>query len=284
MALTDKLTAIGDAIRVQSGKTELIPLAQMPDEIINLQSLNFEIVGNPKPNNPKEGTVWIDTDEEITGWIFSPTEPTAEDGKVWISFGIGGEVSFNALKKNGIVLYITEAHQYISGAWVKKTAKIYQGGEWKNLIVLLFNNGDQAEDITGGWGFDNGYANGGCTGSVGNTLKMNAITPGSSTGNYYAGMKTNKVFPTNGATTLNIHFVSISAKNGNSGNPAFFVSNVAGGDVDNFLVSYTNLEKTDWTLSIDISKISNIRPYIGSHPWYSLSSNCAMEIDKVWFA
>ena len=103
MALTDKLTAIGNAIRVQSGKTELIPLAQMPDEIINLQSLNFDVVGNPQPTNPKENTIWLNTDAEITSWIFSPTEPTAETGMVWITFNIAGAVSFNALKKNGLV-------------------------------------------------------------------------------------------------------------------------------------------------------------------------------------
>ena len=38
MALTDKLSAIGDAIRVKTGKTDLIPLDQMPTEIASIQS------------------------------------------------------------------------------------------------------------------------------------------------------------------------------------------------------------------------------------------------------
>lgn len=45
MALTDKLTAIADAIRSQSGKTAKLTLAQMPAEIIDLQSLNFNVEG-----------------------------------------------------------------------------------------------------------------------------------------------------------------------------------------------------------------------------------------------
>lgn len=37
MALTDKLSAIGDAIRAKTGKTDLIPLDQMPAEIASIQ-------------------------------------------------------------------------------------------------------------------------------------------------------------------------------------------------------------------------------------------------------
>ena len=37
MALTDKLTAIADAIRGKTGKTETLTLAQMPGEIEGIQ-------------------------------------------------------------------------------------------------------------------------------------------------------------------------------------------------------------------------------------------------------
>ena len=37
MALTNKLTAIGNAIRGKTGKTELLTLDQMPTEISNIQ-------------------------------------------------------------------------------------------------------------------------------------------------------------------------------------------------------------------------------------------------------
>ncbi len=38
MALTNKLKAIGDAIREKTGKTDLIPLADMPNEILGISS------------------------------------------------------------------------------------------------------------------------------------------------------------------------------------------------------------------------------------------------------
>lgn len=76
MALTEKLTAIADAIRVQSGKTDKLTLTQMPQEILDLQSLNFEVVGNPQPFSPKENTIWVDTDTQINGWFAASEDPT----------------------------------------------------------------------------------------------------------------------------------------------------------------------------------------------------------------
>lgn len=282
------LVEIGDAVRTMRETTDEIPVKNLASEILAIQSgveLNFEVVGGTSaPSDPVENLIWVNTDVDITSYIFSPVEPTEPaQGMLWIKTGSSSKVAFDALKKGGILIYPLTASQYVDGAWVSVTAKSYQGGEWAGWIVYLFDNGDQAEDITGGWTFVNGYSSGGCTGSVGETLTMNAIKPGSSTGNYYAGMQTNKTFPTNGASTLKIHFVSISASNGNSGNPAFFVTDYSGGNRDNFLASYTNLTETDYTLSVDISNLSSIRLFVGSHPWYSLSSKCTFEIDQFWF-
>lgn len=116
-------------------------------------SLNFKVVGNPQPSSPKENTIWVDTDEEITSWFFSATEPegTADEGMVWISTGESSPVAFNALKKNGVMVYPIFAKQYVSGAWVDKTAKSYQGGEWVDWIVWLYNKGNEFTALTGGW-------------------------------------------------------------------------------------------------------------------------------------
>lgn len=37
--------------------------------------LNFKVVGNPQPTNPKENMFWVNTDQKITGWNFSATDP-----------------------------------------------------------------------------------------------------------------------------------------------------------------------------------------------------------------
>ncbi len=114
-------------------------------------ALNFKVVGNPQPSTAKENTIWIDTDT-ITSWLFSATEPSpAEPGMVWISIGTSSTVEFNALKKNGIQVYPLSAKQYVSGAWVDKTAKSYHGGEWVEWVTFLYKDGNQYNDITGGW-------------------------------------------------------------------------------------------------------------------------------------
>ena len=99
-------------------------------------SLNFSIVGGTsQPVNPKENTIWVNTDTRISGWVFSASDPESPtEGMVWILTGISSTVKFNALKKNGIQVYPISAKQYINGVWVNKTAMSYQGGKWVNWL------------------------------------------------------------------------------------------------------------------------------------------------------
>ena len=154
MALTDKLTAIADAIRVQSGKTDKLSLDQMPDEIIGLQSLSFEVIPNPKPETAKENTIWVDTDS-ITSWVFSANAPeNPEEGMVWISTGVSSPTAFNALKKNGITVYPISAKQYVGGEWVRVTAQTYQSGAWASWTTYYYKNGNTYDGVTGGYTLD----------------------------------------------------------------------------------------------------------------------------------
>lgn len=118
-----------------------------------VSALNFKVVGGTsQPVNPKENTIWVNTDTGISGWVFSATEPKSPvEGTVWISTGTSSTVEFNALKKNGIQVYPISAKQYISGAWANVTAKSYHGGAWKEWIQYIYNKGDQFTDITGGF-------------------------------------------------------------------------------------------------------------------------------------
>lgn len=94
--------------------------------------LNFKVVGGTSaPSNPKENTIWVNTSTAITSYVFSPNQPTGSAGMVWIALGTSSTVSFNALKKNNITFFIITAKQFVSGAWVDKTAKCYQNGNWK---------------------------------------------------------------------------------------------------------------------------------------------------------
>ena len=114
--------------------------------------LNFEVVCNPQPANPKENTLWINTDVKITGYDFSVKEPTLPfEGMVWFPTGTTSSFEINVLKKNSIHVYPMSAKQYINGTWEEKTAQGYRNGEWVNLVVFLYNLGNECTNITGGW-------------------------------------------------------------------------------------------------------------------------------------
>lgn len=115
--------------------------------------LNFKVVGGTsQPSNPKENTIWVNTNIAITNWVFSATQPAAASGRVWIFVGISSPVEFNALKKNSIQVYPLSARQYINGAWTGKTAKIYRGGAWVSVWDgVLLTSTNTYYDYTGGW-------------------------------------------------------------------------------------------------------------------------------------
>lgn len=108
-------------------------------------ALNFKVVGNPKPVAPSENTIWVDTDEKITGWVFSAAQPeTAKDGIIWFSTGASENTKFDALKKNSLIICPIRARQYTGGTWSDRDAEIYQSGAWKPIIgtKYLFKQGE----------------------------------------------------------------------------------------------------------------------------------------------
>jgi len=118
-------------------------------------NLNYKVFGGTSaPSSPAANTIWVNTSTAITSYVFSSEQPTSPvAGMVWFKTGNQSAVLFNALKKNGIMLRPLSAKQYISGAWVTKTAKSYQGGEWLEWIAdtYLYNAGDTCDAVTGGW-------------------------------------------------------------------------------------------------------------------------------------
>lgn len=95
--------------------------------------LAVKVVGGAvKPGNPKEGTIWVNTDQKISAWSMRSTEPGSPvEGMVWLT--INAETAVNALKKNEINIKPLRANQYIGGAWVLKPAELYRGGAWRAL-------------------------------------------------------------------------------------------------------------------------------------------------------
>ena len=186
--------------------------------------LNFKVVGGTaEPASPAENMIWVNTDAEITGWIFSAEEPVSpEVGVVWIKTGLSGNVAFNALKKNGILLCPLIVKQYVQSSaseWVSKTAKTYRDGSWVDWWdgSSLYNSGDEIVQATGGWSPQAFKA----SNDVGNlkapTVKKNADSmkvdlAGYSGDAYYCGcLMTEYAVDLTGFTSLKIHISAITS-------------------------------------------------------------------------
>lgn len=140
------LTAVADAIRSKSGTAEALAFPSGMTSAISAIStgveLNFQVAGNPEPTDPEENTIWINTDEPVTGWTFRADEPeTPDPGMVWILTGVSGAMEFNALKENGLQVCPLSAKQYIGGVWVDKAAKSRQNGVWVDWRMDIFKDG-----------------------------------------------------------------------------------------------------------------------------------------------
>lgn len=143
--------------------------------------LNFKVIVNPQPQTAKENTIWVDTDK-INNYYFSAEQPeNIMEYDVWFPVGTSSSGAFSATKKNPIMIYPLSAKQYISGAWVNKAAKTWQGGSWVDWWNgELFDNGNQFNFITGGWwrnskliAYDSPNTG---TATVGNTLSVRSVS------------------------------------------------------------------------------------------------------------
>lgn len=112
--------------------------------------LNFKVIGGTSaPSAPTENMIWVNTSVAITSWVFSATAPTSPAaGMVWFVTGNSSSVAFNVVKKNGIWVYPAGCQQYVSGAWVTKTAKTYQSGTWKDWVFWLYKDGVKEVEFT----------------------------------------------------------------------------------------------------------------------------------------
>lgn len=121
--------------------------------------LNFKVVGGTtKPSNPKENTIWVDTDADITSWMFvNIINPvfTSKEGTVLFNYEAAktsnGDTIFDTVKNKNESIFIkpVSAFQYISGAWVKKNVMIYRNSKWHDWVFYLFHNGVLHSSITG---------------------------------------------------------------------------------------------------------------------------------------
>ena len=115
-------------------------------------ALNYSVVGGTTQPTGKENLIWVNTDQTITGHVFSADTPASpSEGLVWFRTGTSSVVAFSATRRNPVMVYPMACQQYVSGAWVFKTAKTYQGSTWVDWSVILYSPGDVHETVTGGY-------------------------------------------------------------------------------------------------------------------------------------
>jgi hypothetical protein len=74
--------------------------------------LNFEVIGGTaEPVNPKENTIWVNTNNQITSWQFDYVQPSnPSEGLVWFeTISTTAPAEFNALSTNGIKIRLNFA-------------------------------------------------------------------------------------------------------------------------------------------------------------------------------
>ena len=242
--------------------------------------LNFKVVGGTtQPENPKENTIWVNTDTAITAWVFSATAPeNPAEGMVWIITGEESTVPFNALKKNVIRICPISVKQYSAGVWNVKTAKSYMNGEWAEWWNGdLFDYGNVFESVTGGYVAIAKPLVSGTNGSVPsisyNSDGSRQIYPGNKNGGMYHTV--NKIDLSNYTTLKFLGRVVDPEGYGRSGIGAW--SKIGSTVVENLVVDSTGNNSSYVTRSIDVSNLSG-EYYIGFYVY----ANSYVIVAKMW--
>lgn len=121
--------------------------------------LNFTVVGSTtQPSNPKENTIWLNTNNQIKEYRFSAEEPKTRangtnirTGDVWIKTSYYSKAMFNALKSNILNIYPNIAYQWNGSSWEYVATKVFINSEWVDIALFFYYYGKQFKEITGGW-------------------------------------------------------------------------------------------------------------------------------------
>lgn len=121
-----------------------------------IAALNFKIVGGTtQPDSPRVNTLWVNTDLEFDTWTLNVSEPTnPKMNDIWIKLGVSSPVAFDISCDDyaHIVLRPVAIYQW-TGSWTNLTnsSMLWDGDKWIYFNTYLFKDGNQYNEITGGW-------------------------------------------------------------------------------------------------------------------------------------
>ena len=277
---------IASAIRTKNETDTLYKPSEMAPAILAIQGgveLNFEVVGGEtEPENPAENTIWVNTKNEITSWVFDTTKPeTPEDGMVWFRMSASSNIDFNALKnQNSVRIRPNAAQQYVNGSWEYMVTMYYQNGEWTNVWNgELYEYGNVFERVTGGYSAQayTGNANGKAPTVTFNDDSMYISQPGGD--NADGRCITNNVIDMSGYNTLYMLYSCTNAAL-EMANGHLAIDDVSSFDDSTYVAMSSRLVHGEMqTTSIDISKIDRGYPCVRFTNYYNTIN---VTVYKLW--
>ena len=231
--------------------------------------------GTTRPSNPKNGDFYVYTGTaisgtELNGFISGFPTWTMPEGFVYIGSGgtYNDSIFVNLINvRNGMHNFCPCCcYQVEGGKWYRKDAFVYRNGAWLKFSTwaqqwdgTLFYNGNQYEDVTGGW-----VGNGISSTTVGTNLSLIVA-------NKSPYLTTQNAIDLSGYTKL--HMIA----DGNAGQYSYFgiSSNVPSNARPNYIASATFIGGEN---VLDVSAINSGHISIGATASWGVTIN----ISKVW--
>ena len=231
--------------------------------------------GTTTPSNPKNGDFYLYTGTAISGTElngFMSGFPTWTMPEGFVYIGSGGtyndSIFVNLINvRNGMHNFCPCCcYQVEGGKWYRKDAFVYRNGAWLKFSTwaqqwdgTLFYNGNQYEDVTGGW-----VGNGISSTTVGTNLSLIVA-------NTSPYLTTQNAIDLSGYTKL--HMIA----DGNAGQYSYFgiSSNVPSNARPNYIASATFIGGEN---VLDVSAINSGHISIGATASWGVTIN----ISKVW--
>lgn len=240
---------------------------------VNLNVVAYSSTYPSAPNN----TIGFISSTAVNGYVVSSTQPTTDlaEGLVWIKTGVVSSVPIEV--SEGLTIYPVCVKQYLSGAWVTKSAKVRKNSSWNVMFYVIYEDGlsnvqlykPSSLNLVGS---SKTYYNNG-------VVSFDASSVLLSTASNLAAMATNVKVPLyQPYTSLSIKYTTTATKNVAMRLLSSLEGNLESSSVT---IATTNLAAgTSVTATMPLSSVSATEAYVCA----SAVNDFAMTIHKIWLS